>query len=154
VPRLPVVCLFDGRAGNLASFGDNDGQHISEVGRATTFRNHDRPISVDDADPSLTGDVGSGEHGVHSIDSERSRDVDRNGVGAGVVGELDCAVQHSRQTQVIDERALADRKAATFILHTTRPDASRLHDDRYLVLRERLDGIEHLDVTSDARSAL
>ena len=61
--------------GRLLVLGDDQREHVAEVGRAPALRDEDRPVLVDEADPQLAGDVGGGEH-PHDA---------RGGLGAAVV---------------------------------------------------------------------
>ncbi len=141
--------------GGLHVGGDDDGEHVAEVGRAAADRDHHWPVGVDDPDPQVAGDVGGGEHGLDPGLRQRGGRVDREDVGAGVLGEAQRGVQHAGQPDVVDIGLVAEHELIALVADAATADApldgrrrrrretGRL---RHGAVRQRLDGVEDLDV--------
>ncbi len=126
---------FGGGAGDLAGVGDDDGEHVAEVGGASADGDHHRPVLVDDAHSQRGRDVGRGVDGVDAVHVECCGRVDAQDVGASVVGEVQRTVQQAVGAHVVDEVTSADRELAALVL-----DAARARRRRAARPRERCPG--------------
>ena len=147
--RLEHVVLDGNGVGRLPGdgdrVGDDDGQHVAEVGGAPTHRDHHRPVLVDDADLQHSGDVGGGVDGVNPIESQGGGGVDGNDVGPGVVGQSERPVEQTGDSKVVDIAAVTQGqfRASYLTPRCRRPPAGRQRD---AVLAQHLDGVEDLGV--------
>ena len=90
--------------------GDDDGENVTQIGRAATFRDEHRPVGVDDPDARIARHVGGGEHRRDAGHGAGAHGVDPHDVGPGVIGEPERPVQHARDAQVVDIAAVAERE--------------------------------------------
>ena len=101
-------------------------------------------------DPQLTRDVSSREHTDHTVGRGRRGGVDRRDVGAGVVGQVQCAVEHPRHAQVVDVVAIPERQLGRLVLGARCADARTEGRLERLALGDGLDGVEDLHVPGAA----
>ena len=130
----------------VAGVGDDDGDDVAGVGGATADRDEHGPVLVDQPHPQLTGEVVGGEDRFDTGCRERRGRVDRLDVGAGVVGQVQCRVQHPRDAHVVDVAAVAERERRRLVLGAGAADLVRQRRREGLALRHRLDRVEDLDV--------
>ena len=130
----------------LARLGDDDGQHVAGVRRATADGDHDRPVLVDDPDAQLARDVRRREDPDDTGGGGRGRRVDRRDVGAGVRGEVQRGVEHAGHADVVDVPAVAERQLGRLVLGARRTDRTAQRGLERLALGHGLDGVEDLDV--------
>ena len=91
---------------------------------------------MDETRTQLTGHIGRGEHPHHTGHRLRRRRVDREHIGAGVLGKMHRAVEQPRDAHVVDEVALAERELGRLVLHPARADPTGAHRHRHLVAGE------------------
>ena len=80
----------------------------------------------------------------------RGGGVDRRDVGAGVVGQVQRAVEHPRHAQVVDVVTIPEGQLAGLVLGTRCADASTEGRLERLALGDGLDGVEDLHVAGAA----
>ena len=136
--------------GGLPVTGDDDGQHVAQVGGAPAFGDEHRPVLVDQPDAQFARDVGCSEHRLDALDGRRRRCVDPHRVGPGVVGEVQGCVEESGRPQVVDERPVSQAQLGGLVLDAAAADTATGHSHRHLVPGQRLDGVEDLDVAGAA----
>ena len=117
-PQHVVVDVDQRRrsSGCLAVLGHHDRQHVTEIGRATAYRDHHGPVLVDDAHPQFAGHVGRGQHPYHPGNGEGSGRVDPYNVGPGVIAQAQRPVQQAGHDQVVDIGAATDGQVAGLVL--------------------------------------
>ena len=71
------------------------------------------------------GDVGTGEHTDHAIDRGRRARVDRHDVGPGVGGEVERAVEHAVDAEVVDVVLLPHRQVEALVAGAAGADATQ-----------------------------
>jgi hypothetical protein len=130
----------------LPRVGNDDRQHVSGVAGAATDRDHHRPVLVDDADVELAGNVGGGVHRHHAGRCCRGRRIDGNDIGAAVIGEMQCRVQHAGDAHVVDVVAIAQRQSLGLVLRPTSANLARQRRTAGRALGNGVDGVKHLHV--------
>ena len=83
--------------GRLAVVGDDNGENVAEIARASAFRNEDGPVLVNDPDLQLPRHVGPGEHRDDTRDGGRRGGVDAHDVGPCVGRQVKSGVEHARR---------------------------------------------------------
>jgi hypothetical protein len=76
--------------------------------------------------------------------------VDRDDVGAGVVGEMQRCVQHAGHAHVVDVAAVAERERCRLVLRSAATDLGRQRGRADVAVGDRFDRVEDLDVAGAA----
>ena len=109
--------------GDLPRVGDDKSKDITQIGRSASLRDEHRPVGVDDADPQIARDLGSGEHGLDAGHGARRSRVDLEHVGPGVVREPQRSVKHARNPDVVHIVTVAERELDSFVPGAAGPEA-------------------------------
>ncbi len=141
---------FSRGAGGFLGRGDHHSDHVTGKGGGASDGDHDRPVLVDDADPELAGDIGSGQDRDHLIVGFSFGGVDRGDGGSSVIGEHQGGVEQARHPDVIDIAPVTKGEALGFVLMSLA--ANFTGEDRLggCGLGNRFDGIENLDIAGAA----
>ena len=91
-------------------------------------------------------DVSAGEHTDHTVDRGGRAHVDRHHVGPGVNGEVERAVEHAVDAEVVDVVLLPHRQVEALVAGAARADATEGDGLRRLALGEQLHRVEDLHV--------